>query len=92
MNLFAKHYAGVSKPKLPKQERSTVREAKRYIGAPVGDGEYCKSFTMRELTRALKQMKRKGTSGADDIPPHGARSLLLDLFNELFKSEKIPQE
>jgi hypothetical protein len=99
-DLFAKHYAGVSNLSFSKEERSEIRECKRRIGAlEEEDNESCHPFTDQELTHALKNMRRKGAPGLDDVPPAflmelgpNGREELLSLLNESFRTAQIPQD
>ncbi|XP_066915550.1 uncharacterized protein [Clytia hemisphaerica] len=68
-NIFAKHYANVSRHKFTKEERNINREAKRRIHSTTVNNEYCQDFTKDELKKAIKEMKRKGAQGPDEIPP-----------------------
>jgi len=88
---FVKHYAKVSSLEFSKEEREQNRLAKQKINAPTVDDQSCGSFSLSELTGAIRRMKRKGAPGADDIPPAFIKELgpkalteLLEIFNTSF--------
>ena len=64
------HYASVSKLNFNKADRDLNRKCKdRLKNSASADDESCSDFTMVELTRAIRKMRRKGAEGPDDIPP-----------------------
>ena len=96
-DIFAKHYAKVSKLEFSKEERSRNREFKRMMQMSSVDEECCKDFDLGELNAAIKAMKPKGAAGKDNIPPTFLKNLgpkaleeLLAIFNPSFKSAEIP--
>ena len=95
--IFAKHYASVSRHQFTKEERDINRECKKKLRTTRGNKEW-DPFTLPELRRAIKQMKRKGAAGPDDIPPSFLKELgpnalqeLLEIFNCSFKESFCPQ-
>ena len=97
-DIFAKHYASVSRLTFTKEEREKHRELKELIRNQPHDPEECEDFSMGELEAAIKAMKAKGAAGGDQVPPTFLKNLgakgkqfLLDLFNESFKTATIPQ-
>jgi len=98
--LFAKHYAKVSKLEFSEEERCRNRELKRaMVNTPVReeDKECCKPFSTEELMSAIKTMKGKGAPGPDDIPPSFIKNLgpkalqeLLEICNESFLTGEVP--
>ena len=56
--IFAKHYASVSRYKFTKEERDTNREFKKRLRSTAGKNADWKTYTMAELKRAIKKMKR----------------------------------
>ena len=96
--IFAQHYARISKHCFSKKERRTNLEAKKKTRYPSHDSEYCRDFTRDELVKAINNMKRKGAQGPDDIPPSflkelGPRALdeLLSIFNYSWRTSTCPQ-
>ena len=98
---FAKAYAQVSSLSFTKEERleakPMIRNVKKRLGKQPGE-TICPPFTMRELKKAIRKMKRKGAPGADDIPPAFLKELgpnalteLLEIFNDSFLHADIPQ-
>ena len=100
-NIFAGHYASVSKLSMTKQDRDFNRSFKRKIESPHVDTKdqsaACKQITMVELCSAIKRQKGKGACGADDIPPSFLKNLpdnaleeLLAIFNLSLSNADIP--
>ena len=96
-DLFAKHYAGVSRLQFTSEERAKNREFKIKMRTNTADEECCKDFDMTEMNNAIKNMKKKGAAGKDDIPPSFLKNLgpnakkeLLEIFNVSFRTGKIP--
>ena len=71
--IFAKHYASVSRHKFTK-ERDINRDCKKRLRATRPNRDWV-PFTLPELKRAIKQMKRKGAAGPDDIQTQSRRPL-----------------
>ena len=72
--IFAKHYASVSRHKFTKEERDMNRDCKKRLRATRPNRDWV-PFTLPELKRAIKQMKRKGAAGPDDIQTQSRRPL-----------------
>jgi len=96
--LFAQHYANVSKLKLSREERRLNLKLKRLLGAKNKDETPYKDFTLSELKKAIAKMRRKGAPGPDDIPPSflkelgpRALSVLLSICNESLRLGVCPQ-
>ena len=71
-NVFAKHYSNASKLHFSKADRDFNREFKKRLeSAPT---ESVSDFTMGELKRAIKRMKKKGAPGPDNIPHPSSRT------------------
>lgn len=102
-NLFAKHYAKVSKLEFSKDERDRIREMKRAFEpedttVKEEDKECCKPFSIEELKTAIKSMRTKGAPGVDDIPPAFIKNLgpvaleeLLEIANHSFLTGEVPK-
>ena len=101
-NIFAKHYASVSRLKFSKMDRiNNLRLKKILREASVYDetsSDSCKPFSLDELKAAISQMKTKGACGPDNIPPTFLKALgehalneLLSIFNESFLNGICPQ-
>jgi ribonuclease HI len=97
-DLFAKHYASVSRLTFNKDDRAKHRELKKEINNLPNNLEECEDLTLSELEAAIKATNSKGAAGGDQIPPTflknlGTKSMqfLLDMFNESFKTAVIPQ-
>ena len=98
-DIFSMHYASVSKLNFNKADRDLNRKCKdRLKNSASADDESCSDFTMVELTRAIRKMRRKGAEGPDDIPPtflkelgHKALTELLSIFNISFRKAECPQ-
>lgn len=98
-DLFAKHYANVSRLKFDERERKKNAEFKRKINnQKTVEEECCNKFSLKELNAAIKKMKLKGAPGRDDIPPSflknlgpGATEELLSILNHSFQTASIPQ-
>ena len=96
--IFAKHYASVSRHKFTKEERDTNREFKKRLRSTAGKDADWRPFTMAELKRAIKKMKRKSAAGPDGIPPSFLKELgpsalteLLGISNACFSGSLCPQ-
>ena len=95
-NLFADHYSNISKLQLSKEDRTFNREFKKRLeSAPT---QNVPDFTMGELKRAIKRMKKKGAPGPDNIPPSFLKNLgekaltaLLKIFNVSLRDSACPQ-
>ena len=97
-NIFAQHYAAVSKLHFTPKERAINRRLKKILSSPTANNLSCIQFTMEELEAAIHKMRRKGAAGSDNIPPSflkalgpSAKSELLNIFNASFKRGKVPQ-
>jgi len=55
--------------KSTKEERDTNRKFKKKLRSTAGKNADWETFTMAELKRAIKKMKRKSAAGPDGIPP-----------------------
>ena len=71
---------------------------KKKLGRASVDKEDCRDFTLGELRKALKKMKRKGAEGPDGIPPSFLKELgpkalneLLEIFNSCYRTSYCPQ-
>ena len=96
-NLFAHHYAAVSKLKFSEEERYDNRRLKKILESPTVDDKSCSEFNMSELKKAIRKMKTKGAAGPDEISPSFLKALgpnalaeLLAIFNISFKSGITP--
>ena len=96
--LFAKHYARVSKLKLSRAERKLNLKLKRLVARKAQPNAEFPEFTMQELEAAIKRMRRKGAPGEDDIPPAFIKELgpvalgeLLAICNLSLRESKCPQ-
>ena len=97
-DLFMSHYAKVSTLHLSKEDRKKKRELKTLIKKQGPEEEICKDFDIQELKKAIKNMKAKGASGPDDIPPTFLKNLgkvalneLLEIMNQSFHSGIVPK-
>ena len=99
--VFAKHYASVSRLRFSKPERARTRAANRRVRelreGEDGGGE-SDLFTLDELDRALRLMKARSVGGEDRIAPRFlkalgpvARQFLLDCFNTSWTTGYCPQ-
>ena len=99
--VFAKHYASVSRLSFSKPERARSRAAlRRVAGLNEGEdeGEEAGPFSLDELNGALQLMKARSAGGADGIAPRFlkalgpvARQFLLDCFNTSWLTGYCPQ-
>ena len=99
--LFARHYASVSRLRLSKPERARARAARRRVGRlseGEDEGQESEPFSMDELERALHLMKARSAGGADGVAPRFlkafgpvARQFLLDCFNTSWSTGHCPQ-
>lgn len=95
-NVFVDHYSKISKLSFSKDDRDFNRLLKKRLeNAP---NQEVPDFTMVELKRAIKKMKKKGAPGPDNIPPSFLKNLgdqamnhLLRIFNHSLKSSVCPQ-
>ncbi len=97
-NAFMKENAAVNRLRFNKEERSRIRQLKSTLKSPTAGESCCAALRMEELDEATLQMRAKGASGPDDIPPTFLKSLgprarqeLLDIFNLSFSTGKSPQ-
>ena len=97
-NIFAQHYAAVSKLNFTPKERVITRRLKKILGSPTANNLSCIQFSLEELEAAIHKMRRKGAAGPDDIPPTFLKALgplakkeLLAIFNASFKRGILPQ-
>ena len=97
-DIFARHYASVSRLTFNKEDRKKHRELKKLVRNLPNNLEECEEFSLGELEVAIKAMKAKGAAGGDQIPPTFLKNLgskglqfLLEMFNESFKTAVIPQ-
>ena len=95
--LFAQHYAGVSRLQFTAQEKKENLRLKRLLDQNADSEEY-PDFTMKELKCAIKHMKRKSAPGPDDIPPPFLKELgplalaeLLRICNLSLSTATCPQ-
>ena len=56
---FASHYANVSKHSFSKEERAINRDLRKRISASKNEDDKVPDFTMHELKKAIKDMKKK---------------------------------
>jgi len=96
--LFMQHYAAVSRLNFSAEERDQNRRLKKILTSPSVDDESSSPFTMSELKKAIRKMKKKGAAGPDEIPPAFLKALgpkalyeLLAIFNQSFESALCPQ-
>ena len=66
--MFAQHYANVSRLKLSRQERRSNNLRLRRLLTTKSDEQSVPAFTLAELKKAIGTMRRKGAPGPDDIP------------------------
>ena len=101
-DIFAKHYASVSRLKFSKTDKITNLQLKKVLKeAAVYDEtstDSCKPFSLDELKAAISQMKAKGACGPDNISPTSLKALgehapneLLSIFNDSFLNGICPQ-
>ena len=97
-DIFASHYAAVSRLQLNKEDRSVRRELKKRLNGQSVDGVECSDFSIGELNKALRKMRRKGAEGPDEIPPAFLKELgptalneLLAIVNQSFREGSCPQ-
>ena len=97
-DLFARHYAAVSRLTFTDEERAENLYLKKILKSPSVDDSSCSAFTMSELKSAIRKMKRKGAAGPDDISPSLLKALgpkalegLLAIFNLSLKTGMTPQ-
>jgi len=95
---FVSHYANVSKLSFEGDDKEINRECRRMLKHPSVEEKVCSNFTMKDLEKALRKMKRKGAPGADDIIPAflkelgpKAKEVLLGIYNESFWHAACPQ-
>ena len=62
-DLFARHYAAVSRLEFSKEERTENLQLKKVLKSPSVDGKSCRTLKMSELKTAIRKMKRKGAAG-----------------------------
>ena len=75
-NIFAQHYAAVSKLNFTPKERVITRGLKKILGSPTANNLSCiQFFSLQELEAAIQKMCRKGAAGPDDIPPTFLKAL-----------------
>ena len=98
-NRFMQHYAGISKLRLTKKDRTLNRKLKQALDPKptVGDASTA-NFRLKDLKKAISAMKAKLAAGPDDIPPTFLKAMgplaqveLLDIFNKSYDSAEIPQ-
>ena len=99
--VFAKHYASVSRLRFSKPERAIARAARRRVREACeeeDEGLESSPFTLDELDRALCLMKARSAGGADGIAPRFlkalgpvARQFLLNCFNTSWTTGYCPQ-
>ena len=97
-NAFMHHYASVSRTKMSKQDRDVNRKLKKRLETPSTGAPSGALFTMGDLNRVLKKIRKKGAAGPDDIPPTFlvalgpiARAELLSILNRSFNDADCPQ-
>ena len=81
--MFAQHYASVSRLKLSRQERRSNNLRLRRLLTTKSDEQSVPAFTLAELKKAIGTMRRKGAPGPDDIPPSFLKELGPIALNEL---------
>ena len=98
-DLFARHYAAVSRLEFSKEERAENLQLKKVLKSPSVEGKSCQTLKMSELKTAIRKMRRKGAAGPDDISPSFLKALgpkalteLLAIFNLSFASGMTPQQ
>ena len=96
--LFAQHYASVSKLSFSKEERRMNLRLKRLLDSNNQTDTPYSDFTLSELNTAIAKMRRKGAPGPDDIPPSflkeigpTARTELLGICNQSLHLAECPQ-
>jgi hypothetical protein len=97
-DIFGSHYAAVSRLELSKEDRAVRRALKKRLNGPSVDGPECGAFTIVELKKAIRKMRRKGAEGPDEIPPAFLKELgplalneLLAIINQSFREGICPQ-
>ena len=99
-DIFALHYAGVSKLKMSKKNRKENRLLKQHLRRwrSSHHQDEIHNFTATELQSAILRMRSKGAPGPDDIPPTFLKHLgprafnwLLHICNKSLHSGEIPQ-
>ena len=99
-DLFAQHYASVSKLSFTRQERRAYNmKLKRLLSTSKKNDETpYKEFSLSELKAVIAKMRRKGAPGPDDIPPSFLKELgpialsaLLSICNECLRLGECPQ-
>ena len=98
-NVFAKHYAAVSRHDFTREERAFHRDLKKKLHAPSVEDQSCAKLTIAELRRAIQKVRGKGAAGPiDDIPPYFLKALgpkaleeLLGIFNQSFLYADCPR-
>jgi hypothetical protein len=101
-DIFAKHYANVSKLKMSKEDRAQNMAFKRRMEAPAVEDESAndssRDIIMKELCAAIAKQKGKGAYGEDEIPPTFLKALqtkalteLLAIFNKSFRDADVPR-
>ena len=97
-DIFIKHYAGVSKIDMSKEDRTENRNLKISLRELRGQNSSVPEFTEDELREALNNMRPKGAPGPDDISPPLLKNLgpyaiklLLHIFNLSLTTGNIPQ-
>jgi len=74
-NIFAQHYAAVSKLNFTPKERVITRRLKKILGSLTANNLSCIQFSLEELEAAIHKMRRKEAAGPDDIPPTFLKAL-----------------
>ena len=96
-NAFAQHYANVSSLKMSKEDKGLNLRCKKIVEGSSVDDMSCAVITLKELIKAIFQIKGKGAAGPDDIPPTFLKSLspialnkLLEIYNLSFLHGDCP--
>ena len=98
-NCLVDHYEEVSNIVIPEINKREVHEERRNIDPSGPEEDYMnKPFNMRELQEALNALKGKKSPGPDKLTNEmllhmgkSAKSKLLELFNNSWKSGQVPQ-